>query len=130
MFTHYKAFCVEKQVKNCCLPLREKCPYSELFWFIFSRIRTEYWEILSISPYLVQMRENTDQSNSEHGHFLLSVHYSQSKLEARKPELWKCWLAKLGLIKIQVLIPDDWSKSSLKTSFSYHICAHGTLPNI
>ena len=83
MFTHYKAFCVEKQVKNCCLPLREKCPYSELFWFIFSRIRTEYREILSISPYLVQMRQNTDQSNSEHGHFLLSVHYSQSKLEVQ-----------------------------------------------
>ena len=26
--------------------LREKCPYSELFWSVFSRIRTEYAEIL------------------------------------------------------------------------------------
>ena len=25
--------------------LREKCPYSELFWSVFSRIRTEYGEI-------------------------------------------------------------------------------------
>ena len=28
--------------------LREKCPYSELFWSAFSRIQTEYGEILRI----------------------------------------------------------------------------------
>ena len=50
--------------------LRKKCPYSELFWPVFSGIRTEYGEILGISPYLVQMRENTDQNNSEYWHFL------------------------------------------------------------
>ena len=32
-----------------------------LFWSLFSRIRTEYGEILRISPYSVRMRENTDQ---------------------------------------------------------------------
>ena len=45
--------------------LREKCPYSELFWSVFSRFRTEYEEILSIYPYSDRMRENTDQNNSE-----------------------------------------------------------------
>ena len=55
------------------LALREKCPYSELFWSVFSHIWTEYGEIQSISPYSVQMRENTDQNNSEYGHSLLSV---------------------------------------------------------
>ena len=49
---------------------REKCPYSELYWSIFSRIRTKYREILSIFPYLVRMRENTDENNSEYRHFL------------------------------------------------------------
>ena len=49
--------------------LREKCPYSEFFWSAFSHIRTEYKEILRISPYPVQVRENTDQKNSEYGHF-------------------------------------------------------------
>ena len=39
----------------------EKCPYSEFFWSVFSRIGTEYWEILRISRYSVRMRENTDQ---------------------------------------------------------------------
>ena len=40
------------------LVLREKCPYWEFFWSVFSRVRTEYGDIQSISPYLVQMREN------------------------------------------------------------------------
>ena len=53
--------------------LREKCLYSELFWSVFSRIRTEYGEILRISPYSVRMWENADQNNSKYGHFLRSV---------------------------------------------------------
>ena len=55
------------------LTLREKCPCSELFWSMFSRIQTEYGEILRISPYSVRIRENTDQENSEYRHSLLSV---------------------------------------------------------
>ena len=47
----------------------KKCPYSELLWFIFSRIETKYGQIRSISPYLVLMQENTDQNNSKYGHF-------------------------------------------------------------
>ena len=39
----------------------EKCPYSEFFWSIYSRIWAEYKEILSIYSYSVQMRENMDQ---------------------------------------------------------------------
>ena len=41
--------------------LRENCPYSEFLWSVFSRIRTEYGEILGVSSYSVQMLENTDQ---------------------------------------------------------------------
>ena len=44
-----------------------------LFWSVFPHIQTEYGEILRISPYLVQMRENTDQKNSDYGHFSRSV---------------------------------------------------------
>ena len=43
--------------------LRKKCPYSRLLWSVFSRIRTEYGEIRSISPYSVRIRENADQTN-------------------------------------------------------------------
>ena len=49
--------------------LRKKCPYSEIFWSVFSSIRTEYREILRISAYSVWMWENAAQNNSEYGHF-------------------------------------------------------------
>ena len=39
--------------------LRKKCLYSELFWSVLSRIRTEYREIQSISLHSIRMRENT-----------------------------------------------------------------------
>ena len=55
------------------MTLREKCSYSEFFRSAFSRIWTEYGEILRISPYSVRMRGNTDQKNSEDGHFSSSV---------------------------------------------------------
>ena len=47
--------------KRLCLTLREKCPYSEFFWSVFSRILTKCGEIRSISSYAVQMWENTNQ---------------------------------------------------------------------
>ena len=53
--------------------LHEKC--SEFYWSVFFSIRTEYGEILRISPYSVRMRENADENNSEYGHFLRSVNY-------------------------------------------------------
>ena len=76
--------------------MRRKCPYEELFWSVFSHIRrekcsylkffrsllyrilTEYGEIRSISPYSVRMRENTDQKNSEYGHFSRSASFKKN----------------------------------------------------
>ena len=46
-----------------------KCPYSEFFLSVFSRIPVENGEILFISSYSVQMWENTEQKNSEYGQF-------------------------------------------------------------
>ena len=67
------------------LTLRKKCPDSELFWSAripkFSRIRTEYGEILRISPYSVIMRKNEDQNNSEYRHFLRSLKLSVATKE-------------------------------------------------
>ena len=62
-----------------CFTLREKCSSLEFFWFVFSRIWTEYGKILLISPYSVQMRENTDQKNSEYRHFSRSVTNHQKR---------------------------------------------------
>ena len=41
--------------------LREKCPNTEFFLVRVFRIRTEYGEIWSISPYSFQKLENTNQ---------------------------------------------------------------------
>ena len=49
----------------------EKRPYSEFLRSMFCYIWSEYREIFRIFPYSVQMRENTDQKNSKHGHFPL-----------------------------------------------------------
>ena len=59
----------------------------ELFWSLFSRFRTEYGDIRSISPYSVQMPENVGQDNSEYEHFLRSVKF------------WKC-LMELLIVKL------------------------------
>ena len=42
----------------------------KFFWSVFSHIWTKYREIPSIPRPSVRMRENTDQKNSEYGHFL------------------------------------------------------------
>ena len=66
---------VDKDLKYL---LRKTCRYSELFWSVFSRIRTKCREILSISPYSVWIWENGDQNKSEYGHFLHSDFYLQN----------------------------------------------------
>ena len=55
--------------------LHKKCPYLELFCSAFSRTRTEYGEIRSISPYSVRVRENAEQNNVEYEHFSCSLFF-------------------------------------------------------
>ena len=43
--------------------MRKKCPHSEFFWSLFSRMRTEYGDLLGKSPYSARMRENMDEKN-------------------------------------------------------------------
>ena len=44
---------------------REKCPYSEFFWSVFSHVQNEYEDLLRKTPYSVQMLENAGQKNSK-----------------------------------------------------------------
>ena len=66
--------------------LREECPYSEIFWSVFFRIRTEFGGILRISSYSVRMRVNVDRKNSKYGHFLRSstLSFISSKLYSHR----------------------------------------------
>ena len=49
--------------------LFKNCLYLLFFWSLFSCIQTEFEDLQSKPPYLVQMRENTDQKNFKYGHF-------------------------------------------------------------
>ena len=69
LFPWFMLISVVKLSKFHFTTLREKCPYSELFWSTFFRIRTKYGEILLTFPYSVQMRENAYQNNSVYGLF-------------------------------------------------------------
>ena len=64
---------MEIAIRYQTFSLSKKYPYSKLFWFAFSRVRTEYGKKRSMSLYSIQMRENADQNNSESGHFPRSV---------------------------------------------------------
>ena len=59
--------------------MHEKCRYLELFWSVFFRIGTGYWEKRSTSPYSVWMRENADQSSYEYRSVLGSEWYPDFK---------------------------------------------------
>ena len=60
--------------ENSARTLCEKFLYSEFFWSVFSCIRTETETYgVSLTPYSVWIREDTDQKNSEYGHLSRSV---------------------------------------------------------
>ena len=69
--------------------LRKNCPYSEFFWSVFSRVRTECKDLRSKSPYRVRIQENTDQKNSEYEHFLCSENMSDISSFF---QMWYHWL--------------------------------------
>ena len=82
--------------------LRKKCPDSELFWSVFSRIRTEYGKIRSTSPYSVRMRENADQSNSEYKTVVVFCKWqrcSRTQSNIKDGVFWWRWLKALFLQK-------------------------------
>ena len=63
------------------------CPYSELFWSVFSCVWTGYGEIrMDISPYLARMEENADQDNSEYGHFSRGVYVHKQGINHQQRE--------------------------------------------
>ena len=64
---------LEDQTNPKQMSLHEKCLCSEFFWSLFSGFWIEYGKMLPTYPYSIQMRENTDQKNSDYGHFSRNV---------------------------------------------------------
>ena len=61
-----------KKLKKRYHALQQKCPYLEFFLSVFSHIWIECGDLLCKSSYLVKIRENTVQKNSEYRHLLRS----------------------------------------------------------
>ena len=59
------------------MALREKCPNTEFFWYVFSCIWTQYGGLFRYSPCSVRIQENTDQKNSVFGQFSRSADMRQ-----------------------------------------------------
>ena len=88
-------------------------PIRSFFWSAFSRIRTEYGEIRSISPYSVRMRENTDQKKLR-----IWTHFTQYRWQLLAPSLMFDRVLNSPLIMI------DWlflTIVSLKICFSWEL---------
>ena len=93
----------------CYYRLREKFPFSELFWSAFFRIRTGYGEIRSIFPYSVRMQENADQNNSEYGHFLRSYRASFFRFNSFQSQFEPFyWLFQCGFLIFCAFVPNSW----------------------
>ena len=86
---------------NCVKSVRIRC----FFWSIHSRIRTAYGDLLCKFLCLVQIRENRDQKDSEHGHFSCSelVHYPKWSFLLRISRICS-YLLKNSLRKTSVLV--------------------------
>ena len=87
------------------MSLREKCLGSKFFWSVVSRILTGYGEILRISPYSVQVQENTDQKSSKYGHFSCSVGQKYKSI-ATPEEFLKTFDEKLFKIHWAILVTE------------------------
>ena len=83
-----------------------RCPYSELFWSAFSRIRTEYGEIVFLriqSKCGKIITNDMVQNNSEYGHFSRSavLGNSSSKKLLKKDNFFKVLI---GIISYWVIL--------------------------
>ena len=59
------------------------------FWSVFSRIRTEYGEKRSISPYSVRIRENSDQE--KHRIWTLFTQWIKYIINLFSTNFWTTW---------------------------------------
>ena len=88
--------------------LRKKCLYSELICSVFSRFRTEYREILRISPYSVRMRENADY-NSKYGEFLRSalLNYTLSRMRRISENVFGIWGSRFCVFTVSMALSPE-----------------------
>ena len=87
--------------------LRQKCPYSELICSVFSHFRTEYREMLRISPHSVRMWENADY-NSKYGEFLRSaLNYTLSRMRRISENVFGIWGSRFCVFTVSMALSPE-----------------------
>ena len=101
-----------------------------IFWFHI--LLHSHWigEIRSVSPYSVRMRDNTDQKNSEYGHFSRSVkHDNTFSLTVRHSMCF--FLTKNKIISQKTSFPNNYRTNNflknLMRSFKNDVTSNLTL---
>ena len=95
------------------------------FWSVFSRIRTEYGEIRSISPCSVRMRENTEQKKHRIWTLFTQWAFWKKRIQKKKESVYNrvlciCEIAGTLMIKnSKYIICIKCITSKLKTSETY-----------
>ena len=82
-----------KEVVSSCLNINcvKSAQILSFFWSVFSHIRTEYGEILRISPYLIRMQENVVQKKLRI--WTLFTQWLVLQLQIELNESWKVCLS-------------------------------------
>ena len=82
-----------KEVVSSCLNINcvKSAQILSFFWSVFSHIRTEYGEILRISPYLIRMQENVVQKKLRI--WTLFTQWLVLQLQIELNESWKVYLS-------------------------------------
>ena len=104
-------FCTQSLRSYVSLP--ESRLNSEFYLSVFSRIRTEYEEIWSISRHSVRMGKNTNQKNSEYRKMSRSIYFCCSHHKQSNGEWKSVNFVVLAVHQQLVLMSSSQSKSRL-----------------
>ena len=115
-------------IRNYMTILNDEIPknYLKTIWQ-FSRIQIEHGEIQSVSPYSVQIQENTDQKISEYVHFSRSGKQIQGRLPIETSYWDKISKKKTNktkqILKLYIptwkLVPDTSRENSCDKAWNY-----------
>ena len=107
---------IDRVLNTPLITLRGKCPYSEFFWSLFSRIRTEYGEIQSISVFSPNAGKYRPEKLYEYEHFSHSVTFFRNLFSPPKFNSFvndspiNSFSINMGLKLADIIIETDASK--------------------
>ena len=109
-----------------CTSLREKCPHSEFFWSIFSRIRTEYGKILAVSFRIQSESGNirtrkTSNTDTFHAVPFIRIFCTFHFLFLQLPQIVGCFLVNGPQVRLAFHGLSGRSQHNIEVHFSFNV---------